>query len=91
MSASFNPADLSAAQLNAALMSPTSLATGNSLMGGPAAMRSPQAGTESALVQPAAGLHVHDGGPGKPAGANIRIDNGESGEPANGVNGNGVL
>jgi subtilisin-like proprotein convertase family protein len=91
-SASFSPTEF-----NAALMSSTPLAAGNSLMGGSAAMRSPQAGTESVLVQPDAGLHtfsdnhVRDGGPGKRVGANIRIYTGESGEPANGVNENVVL
>jgi subtilisin-like proprotein convertase family protein len=97
MSASFNPADLLEAGLNTALTSPTSPAAGKSLMGGPAAMRSPPAGAESGLVQPdvclhtSSGIHVRDGGPGKGADANIRIDTGFSGSPANGVNGNVAL
>jgi subtilisin-like proprotein convertase family protein len=96
MSASSNPADLSAAKLNAASISATSLAVGNNLMGGPASMRKPT-GAESVLMQPDAGLttsstvRVRDGGPGKRAGTNNPIDSGESGEPANDVNGNAVL
>ena len=83
MSASFSPADLSASQLNAALMSPTSPAVGNGLMGGPAAMRSPQTGAESGLVQPETGLHTS---------SDTHVhDTGESVDPANDVNGNVVL